>query len=54
MNYRIDLPNDVVRSLAMTQNYDALVAADQVRDPNHSKLHQVTDSPLPAEASHRF
>jgi hypothetical protein len=30
-NYRIDLDNDTVRSLAMMDNFDALLAADQVR-----------------------
>lgn len=30
-NYRIDLENEIVRSLATTDQLDALLAADQVR-----------------------
>ena len=30
-NYRIDLENERVRSLAVSDDYDALLAADQVR-----------------------
>jgi hypothetical protein len=30
-NYRIDLENDAVRSLAQRDEFDALLAADQVR-----------------------
>lgn len=30
-NYRVDMENDVVRTLAMADDLDALVAADQLR-----------------------
>ncbi|KAF7432917.1 inositol polyphosphate 5-phosphatase [Pleurotus ostreatus] len=36
-NYRIDLDNEVVRGLAQAQEFDALVAADQLRQAIDSK-----------------
>ena len=31
MNYRVDLDNDTARSLAQKDDFDGLLAADQVR-----------------------
>lgn len=36
-NYRIDLENDIVRSFARRDEFDVLLAADQVRIQSSSK-----------------